>query len=214
MSKGSRAALVVSLVLNLVLLAGAVWVVSLVGARPLAEQVGVVESRRPAYDVYAEERFEGLPGAPVAVVGDSHADLGSWSELLGEPVAERGQSGATTAEIAAWADEVSADTGKTIVLAGSNDVLTGTPLDRLRADAARLYTALPGEVVAVGVPPLAGLEDQAAAANDALRAAAEEAGARWVDPTGVLSGPGLMRHDGVHLTGDGYLALATALRSS
>ncbi|WP_431794771.1 GDSL-type esterase/lipase family protein [Micrococcus luteus] len=213
MSRGMKAVLAVSLALNVLLLAGAAWVVAQVGARPLAEQVGVLEARRPAYDVYAVERFDGLPGSSTVVIGDSQAELGPWSEILGGPVAVRGQGGATTAEIAGWTWAVPTSTARTIVLAGSNDVLLGTDHSRLRDDAERLYAALPGEVVAVGVPPLAGLETESAAANEVLREAADAAGATWVDPTAALTGPGLVRHDGVHLTGTGYEALARLLRT-
>lgn len=213
MSKWGKAVLAVSLVLNMLALIGGAWLVSQVGARPLAEQVGVVEPRRPAYDFYAEERFEGLPGADTLVVGDSHAEFGPWSELLGEPVAVRGQAGATTAEIRGWVDDVPPEAERVIVFAGSNDVLLGEDLTRLRADAEALYRSLPGEVVAVGVPPLVGLEDRAREVNAVLCDAALAAGVEWVDPTAALSGPGLVRHDGVHLTGDGYEALAGLLRT-
>lgn len=208
MSRGMKAALALSLLLNVLLLAGSAWVVSQVGARPLAERAGIVEPRRPAYDFYAGERFDELPGAPVVVIGDSQAENGPWSELLDEPAAVRGQGGATTAEIAGWAATVPDTTERVIVLAGSNDVLLGTDHGQLRADAEHLYTALPGEVVAVGVPPLAGREAEAASANAVLRDAADAAGATWLDPTEALAGPGLLRHDGVHLTGAGYEALA------
>lgn len=213
MSRGMKAVLAVSLLLNVLALIGGAWLVSQVGARPLAEQVGVVEPRRPAYEVYAEERFEGLPGAAAVVIGDSHAEYGPWAELLDEPVAVRGQAGATTAEIRGWAGGVPPEAERVFVFAGSNDVLLGEDLTKLRADAETLYRSLPGEVVAVGVPPLVGLESRARSANDVLRDAARAAGVEWVDPTTGLSGPGLVRHDGVHLTGAGYEALAGLLRN-
>ena len=147
------------------------------------------------------------------VVGDSHAEYGPWSELLGEPVAVRGQAGATTVEVTGWADGVPDSAERVIVFAGSNDVLRGAEPAHLRQDAEALYRSLPGHVVAVGVPPLVGLEAEAAEANAVLRDAATAAGAEWVDPTAALSGPGLVRHDGVHLTGDGYEALADLLRT-
>ncbi|MFP5198928.1 SGNH/GDSL hydrolase family protein [Micrococcus luteus] len=94
----------------------------------------------------------------------------------------------------------------TIVLAGTNDVLTGTPLSQLRQDAERLYRATPGRVLAIGVPPLVGMEDHAAAVNAVLQEAADAAVVEWWDPTEALSSPGKRRRDGVHLTGRGYEA--------
>lgn len=213
MSRSLKAVFAVSLVLNLLLLGGAAWFAGKVGPRHVAEQAGILEPRRPAYDVYAHERFDGLPGAGTAVIGDSHAEYGPWAELLDEPVAVRGQAGATTAEIRGWAGDVPPEAERVIVFAGSNDVLLGGGLSTLRADAEALYQSPPGHVVAVGVPPLSGLEDRAREANAVLRDAADAAGAEWVDPTGSLSAPGLMRHDGVHLTGAGYEALAGLLRN-
>ncbi|MDY6054317.1 GDSL-type esterase/lipase family protein [Micrococcus sp.] len=211
MSRRGKAVLAVSLLLAVLALIGGVWLVSQVGARSLAEQMGVVEPRRPAYEVYAGEQFDGLPGADTVVIGDSHAEYGPWSELLDEPVAVRGQAGATTAEVTGWAGDVPGSTGRTLVLVGSNDVLQGRSPDTLRVDAETLYRSLPGHVVAVGVPPLVGLEREAAEANEALREAATAAGAQWVNPTVALSGPGLVRQDGVHLTGHGYEVLADLL---
>lgn len=196
-----------SAVLNGLLVVALLWVVGQVGIRTLAEEAGIVEPRRPAYDTYAAEQFDGLPGAAVVVVGDSHAQYGPWGEILDRPVAVRGQAGALTAEVEHWVAGTAMSGQATIVLAGTNDVLTGTPLRQLRQDAERLYRATPGRVLAIGVPPLVGMEDQAAAANAVLQEAADAAGVEWWDPTEALSSPGMLRRDGVHLTGRGYEAM-------
>lgn len=51
------------------------------------------------------------------------------------------------------------------------------------------------------------MEDEAAAANAVLQEAADAAGVEWWDPTEALSSPGMLRRDGVHLTGRGYEAM-------
>lgn len=206
-----RLVLVMSLFLNVLLLVCGVWVVSQVGTRVLAEQVGIVEPRRPAYGLYAEEKFTGLPGAKVAVVGDSQAEYGPWSELLGQPVAVRGQAGALTSEITGWVDFLPEGVETTFIFTGSNDVLHGTPIDQVRQNAEELYRKVPGRGVAVGVPPLEGRDEQVAVVNAALRQAATGAGIEWLDPAHVLTAPTSIRHDGVHLTGQGYAELARSL---
>lgn len=209
-----RLVLIMSLILNVLLLVGGVWVVSQVGTRPLAEQVGIVEPRRPAYDSYAEEKFIGLPGTKVAVVGDSQAEYGPWSELLGQPVAVRGQAGALTSEITGWVEFIPKGTETTFIFTGSNDVLHGTPIDQVRQNAEELYGKVPGRGIAVGVPPLEGRDEQVAAVNAALHEAAAAAGIEWFDPTHVLATPASIRHDGVHLTGQGYTELTQSLMTT
>lgn len=147
------------------------------------------------------------PGRPGPGAGRTNAKYGPRSEILDRPVAVRGQAGALTAEVEHWAAGTAMSGQATIVLAGTNDVLTGTPLRQLRQDAERLYRATPGRVLAIGVPPLVDREDQAAAANAVLQEAADAAGVEWWDPTEALSSPGMLRRDGVHLTGRGYEAM-------
>ncbi|WP_036384931.1 GDSL-type esterase/lipase family protein [Micrococcus luteus] len=209
-----RLVLIMSLILNALLLACGVWVVNQVGTRPLAEQIGIVEPRRPAYDFYAEEKFTGLPGTKVAVVGDSQAEYGPWSELLGQPVAVRGQAGALTSEITGWVEFIPEGIETTFIFTGSNDVLHGTPINQVRQKAEELYRKVPGQGVAVGVPPLEGRDEQVAAVNAALHEAAAAAGIEWFDPTHVLAAPESIRHDGVHLTGQGYSELTQSLMTT
>ena len=84
--------LVLSLLLNVVLLAAGGWYLAERGARPIAEDLGVIEERRPAYGVYAEERFTGLEGEPVVLIGDSQIERGPSRD--GSPVLRRAGEGA------------------------------------------------------------------------------------------------------------------------
>lgn len=52
-----------SAVFNGLLVVALLWVVGQVGIRALAQEAGIVEPRRPAYDTYAAEQFDGLPDA-------------------------------------------------------------------------------------------------------------------------------------------------------
>lgn len=52
-----------SAVLNGLLVVALLWVVGQVGIRTLAEEAGIVDPRRPAYDTYSAEQFDGLPDA-------------------------------------------------------------------------------------------------------------------------------------------------------
>ena len=207
--------LVLSLLLNVALLAAGGWYLAERGARPIAEDLGVVEERRPAYDVYADERFTGLEGEPVVLIGDSQIERGPWSEVLDTPVAVRGQGGMLIAEVTATVpDTVPGDAERVIVWAGSNDALH----ERTPAEAGENMTELlaavevaapDAELVVLSLPPLEWVD--VTDTNTALKTAASGAGATWVDVTPALDG--LLADDGVHLTGAGYEVIAEVLRT-
>ena len=207
--------LVLSLLLNVALLAAGGWYLSERGARPIAEDLGIVEERRPAYDVYASERFTELEGEPTVLIGDSQIERGPWSEVLDTPVAVRGQGGMLIAEVTATVpDTIPADAERVVVWAGSNDALHERTPAEAGGDMTELLTAVaaavPGaELVVLSLPPLewADVTDT----NAALETAASGAGATWVDVTPALDG--LLADDGVHLTGQGYEVVAEALRT-
>lgn len=207
--------LVLSLLLNVALLAAGGWYLSERGARPIAEDLGIVEERRPAYDVYASERFTELEGEPTVLIGDSQIERGPWSEVLDTPVAVRGQGGMLIAEVTATVpDTVPGDAERVIVWAGSNDALHERTPDQAGEDMTSLLTAIESaspdaELVVLSLPPLewADVTDT----NAALETAASGAGATWVDVTPALDG--LLADDGVHLTGQGYEVVAEALRT-
>lgn len=215
MKRSARWVLVLSLLLNVALLAGAGWYVSERGARPVAEDLGVVEERRPAYDVYADERFAELDGEPVVLVGDSQIERGPWSEVLDTPVAVRGQGGMLIDEVTATAPElIPADAERIIVWAGSNDVLAEHAPGQIGEDMSELLTAVSAaapdaELVVLSLPPLEWTD--VTDANAALEAAADQAGATHLDVTPTLDGH--LADDGVHLTGAGYEVVAELLRT-
>ncbi len=205
--------LALSLLLNLALLAAGGWYLAECGARPIAEDLGIVDERRPAYEVYADERFAGLEGEATVLIGDSQIERGPWSEVLDAPVAVRGQGGMLLDEVTATVPEtVHGDAERVIVWAGSNDVLHERTPDDAGRDMGELLAAVedaaPGaELVVLSLPPLEW--GDVTATNIALGAAAERAGATWVDVTPALDGQ--LADDGVHLTGAGYEAVAEAL---
>lgn len=205
--------LVISLMLNLALLLGAGWYLAERGARPIAEDLGIVEPRRPAFDVYAEEKFAGLEGEATVLIGDSQIALGPWSEVLDAPVAMRAQSGMRISEVTATAvDHIPADSERVIVWAGSNDAMDGHAPDRMAADMTLLLRAIASaapdaEVIVLSLPPIEWAD--VSRANVAIEGAATRNGAEFVDVTSDFDG--LLTHDGVHLTGAGYEVVAEAL---
>lgn len=213
-----KLAFALSLLLNLALIAAAAWLVTERGARTVAEDMGVVEPRRPAFDFYADERFANLSGAPLAVIGDSQVERGPWSEVLDREVAVRGQSGQLTSEVAASAHLVPENAQAVIVWAGSNDVMGEHDPAQIGEDMAvlldRISTAAPdADLIVLSVPYLKWVdESQVDAANDAIEDTADSAGATFVDVTPALDG--LLVHDGVHVTGAGYEAVAEILLST
>ena len=209
-----HAVLIVSLLLNSILVAGAGYYLTQVEPRTIAEHAGLVAPRRPAYDFYADERFPNLPGAATVAIGDSYAERGPWAEVLGEPVAVRGQGGALIAEVTQWADTVPSDAERVIIWAGTNDALHGYGSAEAEEDMKALITAVnaaaPGaEVVVLGIPPLEWADPSPV--NVGLAAAAEQTGATWV-PTDMLDG--YLADDGVHVTGAGYAQVASTLQTS
>ncbi|MCZ4325216.1 GDSL-type esterase/lipase family protein [Brachybacterium paraconglomeratum] len=207
--------LVLSLLLNVALLAAGGWYLSERGARPIAEDLGIVEERRPAYEVYAGERFTGLEGEATVLIGDSQVERGPWSEVLDAPVALRGQGGMLIAEVTATApDTIPEGAERVIIWAGSNDALHERTPAEAGADMTELLAAVeaaaPGaELVVLSLPPLEWVD--VTDTNTALETAAADAGATWVDVTPALNG--LLADDGVHLTGPGYEVVADALRT-
>ncbi|EFD50782.1 GDSL-like protein [Micrococcus luteus SK58] len=207
MSKTVRAVLAVSLLLNLVLLAAAgVWV---------SKRVWPAPPERPNYSGMAQEFMTGLPGAEVALVGDSHIAGGAWSEVLGMPVAARGQSGARIAELDGAVDALPHDAREVVVWAGTNDVIAGHDVAQVEADMeamlAKVEAVAPAaSVIVLSVPPLNGWDE--GPANDALRRAADDAGAVYMETAPALDAH--MASDGVHVRGPGYTALADRLRGA
>lgn len=217
-SRWSPVVLVLSLLLNVAVLAVAGVYVANNGLSTLTQRLGLTDPSRSQFVELARERFGNLPGAAVAFVGDSHVQNAPLSELVGQ-VASRGIGGQTVDDTAAWLDAVLDDPEleRLVVWAGSNDILRGKPAEQTGEDMQALLAAVEDarpevEVALLSVPPLRDSAEDVAAMNDVLREAAEDSGAEWLDVTGDLSADGLMDSDGIHLTPSGYVAIAPALR--
>ena len=162
----------------------------------------------------------------VVMLGDSLTQRGEWWELLGRPVANRGISSDTVADVAARLDDVEALEPRVLfLLVGVNDLARGVTPDELAprhaALVAELRRRLPrARIVVESLLPIRDelVEGRTTGAirrtNELLRPAA---GADWLDLTAVLadaSGELDARYsfDGIHLTAAGYRVWADALR--
>ena len=96
-----------SAVLNGLLVVALLWVVGQVGIRTLAEEAGIIEPRRPAYDTYAAEQFDGLPDAAGDEWWDPTEALSSPGKLRRDGVHLTGGGYGTTRERIATLTDVS-----------------------------------------------------------------------------------------------------------
>lgn len=186
------------------------------GYREIAQKLGIVEERRPAYNFYGEERFSGLPGAEITVIGDSQAERGPWSEVLGKPVANRGQSGKTISEVqAGLSNDLDSDTSELIIWAGTNDAIAGrTPeqiqqaMESLISEARRI--APQAKVYTLGVPLVPADKAYLDEVNQALAVASQQKEATFIPTEATLSG--YLVNDGVHVKGQGYVLLGQQIK--
>lgn len=181
----------------------------------LAATAGVVYVVRhaapetPDYPALGVERFEALPGAALTLVGDSQVQNGRWSELLGEPAANRGIGGQTVADTASWISLPLSDpkVRQLVVWAGTNDVLEGIPPEETGKDLStlleRVHEARPDVAVTVLTVPPMPAHPEVKATNAAITRAAGSV---------VDVGPLPLEPDGVHVTPAGYVKVANLLR--
>jgi hexosaminidase len=172
--------------------------------------------------------FHGMTDAKrdVVVLGDSLVQRGEWWELLGRPVANRGISSDTVADVEARLDDVVALEPQVLfLLVGVNDLSRGTSPEALVARHARLVAELRRRLpqTRIVVESLLPIRDELASGrtsatvrrvNELLR---PTAGADWLDLHAKLEdahGELEARYsfDGVHLTAAGYRVWADALR--
>jgi len=190
-----------------------------------------VRHLRPKPPRAADERaraamFHGMTDAKrdVVMLGDSLTQRGEWWELLGRPVANRGISSDTVADVAARLDDVVALEPKVLfLLVGANDLRLGATPEALAARHAELVAALRrrvphARVVVESLLPIRG-EPAGGRTGAAIRRANEllRPDADWLDLHAKLadaSGQLDERYsfDGVHLTAAGYRVWAEALR--
>ena len=164
----------------------------------------------------------------VVMLGDSLTQRGEWWELLGRPVANRGISSDTVADVEARLDDVVALQPKVLfLLVGVNDLARGVTPEALAARHAALVAELRRRIpeTRLVVEPLLPIRDEVVESrgrtsatirrtNELLRSAA---GADWLDlhvkladANGELDAR--YSFDGVHLTAAGYRVWAEALR--
>jgi len=167
----------------------------------------------------------------VVVLGDSLTERGEWSELVERPVANRGISGDTVADVRARLDDgVALEPRVLFVLVGVNDLAAGTPPDVLAMNHAGLVIELRRRLphTRIVVESLLPVRDRLVApgdllttaavrrSNQLLERAAAGAGVEWLDVNATLAdatGELDPRHasDGVHLSPAGYRTWAAAL---
>ncbi|WOO97735.1 GDSL-type esterase/lipase family protein [Micrococcus terreus] len=215
MSRFWKITLILSLLLNAILVAGAASFIAERGARAVAEDLGVVEPRRPDFAFIAEERFVGLPSAAAVLIGDSQIEDGPWSEVLERPVANRGLFGATISEIESTLRGAEPSEAHSVLIwAGTNDAVGGAGPEQIERDMRQLIAAVMSrmpraEVFVLSLPPVEWNTESIPRSNQALESAADHEGARWVDVTGALQGK--IAHDGLHISGEGYQAVGDLL---
>lgn len=211
MGKLGKIVLAVSLVFNALGLIAVVMYVSHVGPRTVAEQAGIVEPRRPAFQTYADERFNDLPGADILIIGDSLVEQGRWSELLDRPVANRGMYGAQTAEITSWASKIKEETRTVVVWAGTNDApghdSFANDYDRLLST---IEAATDARIIAITAPPTTLLD--VSSVNAIIKSVSAKHGATVLDVTEIFQNGNLHALDGLHLNGAGYIQVSALLQ--
>ena len=197
------------------------------GAYPDAFQE-LLEHFEPHY-VSRTTLFEILPGtADVVMLGDSLTEGANWNELFPNlSIANRGIAADTSAGVRKRLSEVISRQPKLIfLLIGSNDLAWGLPLQYTVAnvDAAikQILNSSKAKLVLQSVP-FAGAEhkhsftpEKVRALNAALKQLSDRYGIAFLDLNHALA-PGEVLEskytsDGLHLTGQGYQAWASAIR--
>jgi lysophospholipase L1-like esterase len=189
------------------------------GTREVSVTDNYGDGRRDLFSTLATGR------ARIVMFGDSLTDRGEWSELLGlEHVANRGIAGDTILRATARVEEVAAlDPEVVIVMLGINDLLGGRSADdtahAYHRLVAKLRAKLPRAAIVVqSVLPVRERDYLAeiAALNARLRAMCAGEACEYVDVASALADrdgrlEAALTHDGVHLTGAGYVKWARTL---
>lgn len=219
----TRALLAASLIANLVAVVVLGVYVASVGVGEVLEKAGLRDPDKPDYGALAQDRFAGLPGADVVVLGDSLVQDGPFGELVGKS-ARRGIGGATIADVTAMVPfSLKATTGQVLVIAGVNDVLQDHNTATVEDDARGLVQAIgevapDAEVVWLEVLAPEGMSDQAAEVNAGIEAAATDDTFETFAADGVLSADGDLEarftYDGTHLNPTGYAEIGGDLRAA
>ncbi len=204
-----------SVTVNLLVLAGAIWVAT--GA-PLRAAVRAFV--QPAHDRWVSQ-FAVLPVQPgdVVFLGDSITEGGAWEELFPDvPVRNRGIGGDRTPGALERLDQVTkGQPAKVFLKIGTNDLFVGTPEEEIAANIGTILERIASEspetraYVQSVLPRQAEWREAVESLNRRLEAVAGEHGATWVDLYPLFLDPddGSIRddlaNDELHLLGKGYL---------
>lgn len=159
----------------------------------------------------------------IVMLGDSITEEGDWDALLPTwPIANRGHSGYTTAQLLDEAEDIASHPPRAVfILTGTNDIRDGHPpswtVDRLGAILDRLHRGAPEtQIVVQTILPRSDARDAVRETNRAIRELASERGVQVLDLYAAFDdGTGALRvaetTDGVHLAAAGYERWAALL---
>ena len=159
----------------------------------------------------------------IVLLGDSLTEQGDWAALLPMwPIANRGHSGYTTAQLLDDSQEVASHRPRSVfILTGTNDIRDGHPpswtADQLGELVDRLQRGSPDTVLVLQtILPRSDARREVREANLAIRRLASERGLELLDLHAAFDdGTGALRADettdGVHLAAAGYERWAAEL---
>ncbi len=216
-----RFLITLSVLMNVVVLAGCLWLVSGGGGRAVIQTfIG------PAHARWVSQ-FEALPvqAGDVVFLGDSITEGGSWHELFpGVPVRNRGIGGDITDGVLERLAQVTRGApARVFLLIGTNDLSMGTSeadiADNVGAIIERIHSESPGTTVFVQsvLPRAASYREAIESLNGRLEQVAGEHGATFIDlyPHFLDESDGSIRddyaNDELHLLGQGYLRWRDAI---
>jgi lysophospholipase L1-like esterase len=159
----------------------------------------------------------------IVLLGDSLTEEGDWAALLPTwPIANRGHSGYTTAQLLDDSQEIASHRPRSVfILTGTNDIRDGHPpswtVDRLGELVDGLQRGAPDTVLVLQtILPRSDARREVREANRAIRRLASERGLELLDLHAAFDdGTGALRADettdGVHLAAAGYERWAAEL---
>lgn len=203
----------ISVTVNLVIVAGAIWLSS-GGIEVLAQDYIV----KPMYDRWVSQ-FEELPvqAGDTVFVGDSITEFGNWGDIFpGTHIRNRGIAGDETAGVLARLDQVTAGKpGQVFLLIGTNDLTYGVDENEIVANVEEIISRVNNEspdtevFVQSVLPRAQDYREQVESLNRKLQSAVSSE-ATWIDLY-----PHFLNEDGsiadtysndeLHLLGEGYL---------
>jgi hypothetical protein len=205
---------IVSLALNALVVAAAVWVLAGPGLRTfLRSFIEPAQARR----ISAFETFPIVPG-DIVFLGDSITEGGAWDEMfVGRPVRNRGIGGDTSAGVLARTDAIArGKPAKVFLMIGTNDLFVGASPEEIAANVAAILARIARESAGTQLylqsvlPRAASYRAELEMLNARLEAVAGEQNATWIDlyPTFLDPSTGAIRstlsNDELHLLGPGY----------